>query len=62
MLSVAMMLRYSLDAPAHADRIEQAVSRVLDRGLRTADIAPGHRPPSARPRWAMRWWACARLG
>jgi 3-isopropylmalate dehydrogenase len=37
-LSVAMMLRYSLGAPAVADRIESAVSRVLDQGLRTPDI------------------------
>jgi len=38
-LSVAMMLRYSLAEPAAAEAIEQAVSRVLDQGLRTADIA-----------------------
>ncbi|WP_295388099.1 3-isopropylmalate dehydrogenase [uncultured Thiodictyon sp.] len=38
LLSVAMMLRYSLGAPAVADRIEAAVSRVLDQGLRTPDI------------------------
>ncbi len=38
LLSVAMMLRYSLAAPGVADRIEAAVSRVLDAGLRTADI------------------------
>jgi isocitrate/isopropylmalate dehydrogenase len=38
-LSVAMMLRYSLDAQEAADAIEAAVSRVLDQGLRTADIA-----------------------
>ncbi|MBW9273422.1 MAG: 3-isopropylmalate dehydrogenase [Candidatus Thiodiazotropha sp. (ex. Lucinisca nassula)] len=37
-LSVAMMLRYSLDEPVMADRIEHAVDRVLDDGLRTADI------------------------
>jgi 3-isopropylmalate dehydrogenase len=37
-LSVAMMLRYSLDAPEAANAIEQAVSTVLDSGLRTADI------------------------
>ena len=37
-LSVAMMLRYSLDQVALAEDIEQAVGRVLDRGLRTADI------------------------
>lgn len=38
-LSVAMMLRYSLAEPDAADTIERAVSRVLDQGLRTADIA-----------------------
>ena len=37
-LSVAMMLRYSLDEADMADRIEQAVEKVLDQGLRTADI------------------------
>ncbi len=37
-LSVAMMLRYSLDEPAMAERIEGAVNTVLDDGLRTADI------------------------
>jgi 3-isopropylmalate dehydrogenase len=37
-LSVAMMLRYSLDEPALAERIETAVNQVLDAGLRTADI------------------------
>ncbi len=43
-LSVAMMLRYSLDAPQVAARIETAVSRVLDQGLRTPDImTPGMR-------------------
>jgi len=37
-LSVAMMLRYTLAAPEAAAAIEQAVSAVLDQGLRTADI------------------------
>ena len=37
-LSVSMMLRYSLDQAALAEEIEQAVGRVLDKGLRTADI------------------------
>ncbi len=37
-LSVAMMLRYSLDEAALADRIERAVNTVLDQGLRTRDI------------------------
>ncbi len=37
-LSVAMMLRYSLNEVAAADAIEKAVSDVLDKGLRTGDI------------------------
>ena len=37
-LSAAMMLRYSLDMGEAADAIEAAVSKVLDQGLRTADI------------------------
>jgi len=37
-LSVAMMLRYSLNENAAAELIEKAVSNVLDKGLRTADI------------------------
>ena len=41
-LSASMMLRYSLNEPAQADRIERAVSRVLEAGFRTADIqGPG---------------------
>jgi len=37
-LSVAMMLRYTLDDVVNAERIEKAVNTVLDNGLRTADI------------------------
>ena len=37
-LSIAMMLRYSLNEPALADKIDEAVGRVLDKGLRTPDI------------------------
>ncbi|MBF0284942.1 MAG: 3-isopropylmalate dehydrogenase [Magnetococcales bacterium] len=37
-LSAAMMYRYSLNLPAVADRIEQAIVRVLDQGFRTPDI------------------------
>lgn len=37
-LSAAMMLRYSLQAEEAAEAIEAAVSKVLDQGLRTADI------------------------
>jgi len=41
-LSLGMMLRYSLGRTDLAERVEAAVSRVLDQGLRTADIArPG---------------------
>ncbi|MFO1321646.1 MAG: 3-isopropylmalate dehydrogenase [Burkholderiales bacterium] len=38
-LSVAMMMRYTFDNAAAADRIEAAVRRVLKDGLRTGDIA-----------------------
>ena len=45
LLSVAMMLRYSLDQPELADRISDAVQSVLDQGLRTVDIhRDGDRP------------------
>jgi 3-isopropylmalate dehydrogenase len=37
-LSAAMMLRYSLGRAAAADRLEAAVRKVLQQGLRTADI------------------------
>jgi 3-isopropylmalate dehydrogenase len=37
-LSVAMMLRFSLNQPEAADRVESAVRHVLASGLRTADI------------------------
>lgn len=41
-LSVAMLLRYSLDLPDEAAVIEKAVVSVLDKGYRTGDIAsPG---------------------
>jgi 3-isopropylmalate dehydrogenase len=37
-LSAAMMLRFTLNQPAAADRIDTAVKAVLAAGLRTADI------------------------
>ncbi|MFX1674131.1 3-isopropylmalate dehydrogenase [Paraburkholderia sp. A2WS-5] len=37
-LSAAMMLRYSLGRAEQADRIENAVKKVLEQGYRTADI------------------------
>jgi 3-isopropylmalate dehydrogenase len=37
-LSAAMMLRYTFDLEEAATRIENAVGKVLDKGLRTADI------------------------
>ncbi len=43
-LSASMMLRYSLNEKAAADAIEAAVGKVLDQGLRSADIyADGNR-------------------
>ncbi|MBF0455810.1 MAG: 3-isopropylmalate dehydrogenase [Magnetococcales bacterium] len=43
-LSVAMMFRHSLDMPQEAQMVEEAVSAVLDQGLRTADIAMAGEP------------------
>ncbi|GAB4544719.1 MAG: 3-isopropylmalate dehydrogenase [Pleurocapsa sp.] len=41
-LSAAMMLRYGLDEPEAASKIEAAVTQVLDQGYRTGDItSPG---------------------
>jgi 3-isopropylmalate dehydrogenase len=40
-LAAAMLLRFSLRLEDEARAIEQAVNRVLDAGLRTADIAAG---------------------
>jgi 3-isopropylmalate dehydrogenase len=37
-MSAAMMLRFSLNQAEAADRIEAAVARVLEQGLRTPDI------------------------
>jgi 3-isopropylmalate dehydrogenase len=37
-MSAAMMLRFSLNQAQAADRIESAVGKVLEQGLRTADI------------------------
>ncbi len=48
-LSAAMMLRFSLNQPAAAQRIEAAVKSVLTQGLRTADIfSPGTTRVSTR--------------
>ncbi len=41
-LSAAMMLRYGLNQPKAADKVEQAVATVLEKGYRTGDIlSPG---------------------
>ncbi|MFL5871118.1 MAG: 3-isopropylmalate dehydrogenase [Solirubrobacterales bacterium] len=46
-LSVAMMLRHGLEMPDEADSVETAVDAVLERGLRTPDLAgsPSQTPP-----------------
>ena len=41
-LSAAMMLRYSLEQPAEADRIEAAVAHALADGVRGADLGGSH--------------------
>ncbi|MDX8383697.1 MAG: 3-isopropylmalate dehydrogenase [Ghiorsea sp.] len=40
-LSVAMMLRFSLDRVDLAEKVEQAVENTLDAGVRTVDLADG---------------------
>ncbi len=40
-LSASMMLRYSFGLDAAADAIDKAVESTLDKGIYTADIAPG---------------------
>lgn len=47
-LSVAMMLRTSLERPLDAELLERAVSSALERGVRTADIAAGAKPVSTQ--------------
>ena len=43
-LSISMMLRYTLNEEGLADRVDAAVGKVLDQGLRTSDIhSPGTR-------------------
>lgn len=43
-LSVAMLLRHSLDLPQEAAAVEKAVRDVVSEGVRTADIAAGSTP------------------
>ena len=45
LLSFAMALRFSLDLPAIADHIEEAVHKVLESGIRTPDIAESGTAP-----------------
>ncbi|TWB87737.1 3-isopropylmalate dehydrogenase [Bradyrhizobium macuxiense] len=47
-LSVAMMLRFSLGMPEEADLVERAVSDALEAGARTIDIAVGRTYVSTR--------------
>jgi 3-isopropylmalate dehydrogenase len=42
-LSAAMLLRHSLNLDADATTVEDAVQKVLDSGLRTADLSGGQR-------------------
>jgi 3-isopropylmalate dehydrogenase len=44
-LSAAMMLRYGLNEPDAANRVEAAVLHVLDQGYRTSDIAAAGTTP-----------------
>ena len=37
-LSLAMLLRYTLEMNELADKVERAVENVIDKGMRTPDI------------------------
>jgi 3-isopropylmalate dehydrogenase len=53
-LSAAMLIRYSLAAPAMADAIERAVAEVVAAGHRTADLArPGEKTVGCRAMGAL---------
>ena len=54
-LSVAMMLRYSFDMGDAADDIERSITKVLDDGWRTGDIADAATPQDKRV-------GCSRMG
>ncbi len=56
-LSAAMMLRYSFGLTEEADAIENAVNKVLDKGLRTADNMSAGACGAATPAVPMRWTA-----
>lgn len=51
-LSLALLLRYSLDANDAATAIEQAINRALEEGVRTGDLARAL-PQSVPMRWAI---------
>ena len=57
-LSAAMMLRFSLNQPEAADRIESAVKHVLASGLRTATSGPKARRKRRHPRNGRRRRGC----
>lgn len=57
-LSAAMMLRYSFEMSEEADCIENAVSAVLDKGYRTADIMPSNPSEAA----ACKKTGCSEMG
>jgi 3-isopropylmalate dehydrogenase len=41
LLSVAMMLRHSLDRPDEADALESSIHQCWDEGILTPDLVPG---------------------
>ena len=55
-LSAAMMLRFSLDQPEAAERIERAVTQGAGAGCAPpTSTSRGHDARSARARWATPW-------
>lgn len=58
-LSAAMMLRYSLNMPDAAARIEAAVAAILAEGYRTNDIMP---PAAVAEHTNEKWVGCEQMG
>ncbi len=54
-MSLAMLMRYSLQRGDVADAIEAAVEKVLDQGLRTADIHTEGTRKVSTGKWAPPW-------
>ncbi len=56
-LSIAMMLRHSFDLEQEAQSIENAVTKVLELGYRTQDIATDSQKATQQQKVCETWWS-----